>query len=119
MAVTKIVSEFDEKKEVNEESEFTTTETVGYMSLFRYMDGSDKVFAVIGMFTSIGYGAGMPAMCLLFGAMSDSMGNSSDKQKGYDNLSEQALIMVYIRCGMLLISWGQVAMWAIFAERVA
>jgi len=48
------------------------------MELFRYSTCPDKVFAGFGFAASVGFGAGMPAMCLLFGALSDNMGGAKD-----------------------------------------
>jgi hypothetical protein len=50
------------------------------MELFRYSTCPDKIFAGFGFAASLGFGAGMPAMCLLFGALSDNMGGAENPE---------------------------------------
>jgi hypothetical protein len=65
--ICEIVDKFDINADADEESEFTSTETTSYMSLFRYATCGDKMFAFVGFLCSMIFGAGQPAMMLVFG----------------------------------------------------
>ena len=86
------------------EKEFDETEKIGYFSMiFRYASGGDKCLWVFAAIASIGFGAALPAFCLMFGDMIDSVGGASTA--GFGALDDQALYMVYIGMGVFVLAF--------------
>lgn len=53
----------------------------------------------------MGFGAAMPAFCLIFGDMIDSVGGAGG---GFEDLKTQALYMVYLGLATWVVTFGQV-----------
>jgi len=72
----------------------------------RYMDCADRTKFYLGLFAALLFGGSMPAFCLLFGDMIDSVG-SSDGSDGdsFSSLQTQAKYMMYIGLGVWMFSW--------------
>ena len=97
----------DFNPDADPESEFDTTESIGWFELCnRYMDCADRTKFYLGLFASLFFGGSMPAFCLLFGDMIDSVG-SSDGSDGdsFSSLQTQAKYMIYIGLGVWMFSW--------------
>jgi hypothetical protein len=71
------IKEFEEKsnKKTDDASEFTTTEQIGFCDLiWRHADCTDKLLWWCGFSGSIIFGSSLPAFCLVWGEMTDSLG---------------------------------------------
>ena len=117
--VKKKIASFEEGKEGQDaESEFNSTESIGLKQLAtRYADTCDYVYLGLATFCSIGFGAGMPGMCVLFGDMVDGVADTANE--GFDAYKESALQMFILGCVMFFISWFNVSLWNIFAARIS
>ena len=82
--------------------------------LWRHADFSDKVLWYTGFFASLIFGSSLPAFCLLWGEMSDSLGGAGQ----FDEMKNQA----YWMGGIGLIAWIfsalQIINFSVFAENV-
>lgn len=87
--------------------------------LFKYADRTDLIYFNLGILCSIGFGGALPGFCLFFGDMIDSMGQSTSTKDGFSGLKDSALTMVYFSFFVWVTSWLQIALLALFAERVA
>lgn len=116
--VLKKVEGFDPES-TGEESEFAKGEKIGwYEMVSRYASTSDLTLFYIGTTCSIGFGAALPAFCLLFGEMIDGVAASNDTS-GFEGLKTQAAYMLYIGAGVMFIAFAQVSLMAVFAENIA
>ena len=114
----RIASYEEGKKGQDAESEFNSTEEVGLKVLAtRYADSCDMIYMARATFCSIGFGAGMPGMCILFGDMVDGIAVTSDGS--YDMYKESALKMFILGLVMWVVSWFNVSLWNIFAARIS
>jgi ATP-binding cassette, subfamily B (MDR/TAP), member 4 len=75
------------------------------------------IYMALATFCSIGFGAGMPGMCILFGDMVDGIAVTSDGS--YDMYKESALKMFILGLVMWVVSWFNVSLWNIFAARIS
>jgi hypothetical protein len=65
---------FDPKDDPDAESEFTTTDSMGFMEMVNKVASSgDKCLLVFGLSNAAMFGASLPAFCLFFGEMIDDM----------------------------------------------
>jgi ABC-type multidrug transport system fused ATPase/permease subunit len=83
----------------------------------RYSNNCDFIYLAFASFCSICFGAGMPGMCVLFGDMVDGIADTSSGD--YDMYKESALQMFILGIIMWIVSWFNIALWAIFAERIS
>ena len=118
MAVEKRVAAFDPAADgPDAESEFDSTETVSFKELvMRYADGSDIILCICGTIFSTIFGAGMPALCIIFGDLADDMGSSAGN---YDVMKSTASTMILIGVVMWIFAWAQITTWSTFAMRIA
>ena len=88
------------------------------------MDSADQAKFVSGLTASVLFGGSLPAFCLLFGDMIDSVGetggeNDPNDTSGFDSLQTQAKYMIIIGFGVWMFSWFQVTMLALFSESIS
>ena len=69
----------------------------------RYADWSDVCLCICGCIFSTIFGAGMPALCIIFGDLADDMGSSDGN---YDVLKDTASTMVLIGLVMWIFAWA-------------
>lgn len=75
------------------------------------------MYMLIGGFCSAVFGAGMPGFSFFFGDMINGMGDTYSNN--YDQFKESAAMMLGLGGVMWIMSWLQVTLWAIFAQRIA
>jgi len=63
------------------------------------------------------FGAGMPGFSLLFGEMINGLGDTTKGEM--DTFKSSAIMMILLGVVMWVMSWLQVTLWAIFAQRIA
>lgn len=69
------MEKFNPDEEVDEESEFTTTETMGFFELIgREMSYGDAILFWTGIMSAVIFGSAMPGFSLFFGEMIDDLG---------------------------------------------
>ena len=97
----------DFNPDADPESEFDTTESIGWFEMCnRYMDCADRTKFYLGLFAALLFGGSMPAFCLLFGDMIDSVGSSDGSDSdSFKSLQTQAVYMVYIGLVVWISSW--------------
>ncbi|XP_069504362.1 ATP-binding cassette sub-family B member 5-like isoform X2 [Ambystoma mexicanum] len=103
------------------------TPAVGPLKIFRYADGLDIMFMIIGTFGAVVHGTGLTAMLLIFGEMSDSLvcfnsthSNSSncDRFKPFEEqMTEFAIYYCIVGIGVLIFGYLQIACWVLAAAR--
>jgi len=115
------IAAFDPAAADDEESEFTSTETVGLTQLVgRQANACDKLLAAGGAMSAFLFGVANPAMLLLFGEMVDSLGSmDSSEEEGMSSLKEMAFYQLYVGCGAMVMSAFQIALFSTFSERIA
>ncbi|XP_044534852.1 ATP-dependent translocase ABCB1-like [Gracilinanus agilis] len=106
--------------------------TVSALTMFRFSDGLDRLYMVLGTAAAIIHGAGLPLMMLVFGDMTDSfaaLGNSSFPSMNmtnitvnpFLNLEEDMTTYAYyysgIGAGVLIAAYIQVSFWTLAAGR--
>ncbi|XP_040208747.1 ATP-binding cassette sub-family B member 5-like isoform X2 [Rana temporaria] len=121
----------DEKErqriEENEREKKEKTKMVGAISIFRYADGLDIFFMIIGSLGALGNGLCLPLMHIVFGEMTDSilchnssLQNSSECAK-FKPIEEQmavfSLYYVAIGAAVLVCGYVQVSFWVLAAAR--
>ncbi|XP_077347374.1 ATP-binding cassette sub-family B member 5 isoform X2 [Lithobates pipiens] len=100
---------------------------VGPISIFRYADGLDIFFMIIGSLGALGNGLCLPLMHIVFGEMTDSilchnssLQNSSECEK-FKPIEEQmtvfSLYYVAIGAAVLVCGYVQVSFWVLAAAR--
>ncbi|XP_068092078.1 ATP-binding cassette sub-family B member 5-like isoform X1 [Hyperolius riggenbachi] len=117
-----------EKTEENEKEEKKEkTKMIGPISIFRFADGLDVLFMIIGSLGALGNGICLPVMHIVFGEMTDSiicynssLQNSSVCAK-FKPLEEQmtlfSLYYAAIGAGVLVCGYVQVSFWVLAAAR--
>ncbi|KAM9308182.1 ATP-binding cassette sub-family B member 5 [Gastrophryne carolinensis] len=116
-----------ESLEHEKEGKKEKTKMVGPISIFRYADGLDIIFMIIGSLGALGNGICLPVMHIVFGEMTDSMlchnstvQNSTDCSK-YKPIEEQmtlfSLYYIGIGFGVLVCGYVQVSFWVLAAAR--
>ncbi|XP_029444910.1 ATP-binding cassette sub-family B member 5-like isoform X2 [Rhinatrema bivittatum] len=100
---------------------------VSSIQIFRYADGLDIFLMIVGTLGSLGNGACLPLMTLVFGDMSDSLvcGSSSSTNSSvcaqFKSFEEQmtvyALYFVGIGVAVLVCGYVQVSFWVLAAAR--
>ena len=78
-----MVDSYDVK--AGNESAFATTDTITLKEVQRFASTGDLVFKWLGFFSGIIFGAGMPAMCLIFGSLIDSV-TDSKSDDGFEKM---------------------------------
>lgn len=121
----------DEKErqmiEENGKEKKEKTKMVGPISIFRYADGLDIFFMIIGSLGALGNGLCLPLMHIVFGEMTDSilchnssLQNSSECAK-FKPIEEQmtvfSLYYVAIGAAVLVCGYVQVSFWVLAAAR--
>ena len=110
------VAEFDPTKVVDKESEFTTTDTIPWSTIYqKQANCCDKTILGFAIMGSMLFGGAMPGFCLMFGEMIDGVGGA----EGIDSLKDQAVIMVFVGIFSMIFSGLQITLWSIFAQRIA
>ena len=90
------------------------TDALSYREMaFRYADTTDKCHWVLGILCTIVWSCSIPAFCLAFGSMSDSLTSGN-----FDELNEQALFMVYIGVGVMIFISMQISFISVFSSNV-
>jgi len=79
----------------------------------RYANDFDKILLLLGICSSLVFGAALPAFCLLFGALIDSVGQNS-----FDMLGMQAKWMIIIGLIVWVVSWFMISLLSVFAESI-
>ena len=98
--IVKKVSEYDPKVNVNEYSEYKTTEKVPFSTVVnKYADFYDKMLMAVGTFSCMIFGAAMPGFCFMFGDMLDKVGASQT-----DSLKNNLFIMIGFGSGCMIFS---------------
>ncbi|XP_073486150.1 ATP-binding cassette sub-family B member 5-like isoform X1 [Aquarana catesbeiana] len=111
----------------NEKEKKEKTKMVGPISIFRYADGLDIFFMIIGSLGALGNGLCLPLMHIVFGEMTDSilcynssLQNSSECAK-FKPIEEQmtvfSLYYVAIGAAVLVCGYVQVSFWVLAAAR--
>jgi ATP-binding cassette, subfamily B (MDR/TAP), member 1 len=102
--------EEEKKKKAEEKSEM-----VSYFSLFRYADRLDYILMTLGSFAGICNGAIIPLFALIFGALINVFGDSTDPETTTDNLVDEVnkycLYFVYLAIAAFAASYGEIAFW--------
>ncbi|KAM4688617.1 ATP-binding cassette sub-family B member 5-like [Discoglossus pictus] len=115
-------------KDGNEENEKKEkTKAVGPIRIFRFADGLDMFFMIIGSLGAVGNGLCIPLMYLVFGDMADSfLCHNSSRQDStecekFKPLEEQmtlyALYYIAIGAAVLVCGYVQVSFWVLAAAR--
>ncbi|UJR28455.1 hypothetical protein I4U23_009695 [Adineta vaga] len=60
-----------EKKDESEKKNKEPTQVVGFLSLFRFANGNDYLYMIVGTFAALAHGAAFPLMLLVFGNVTD------------------------------------------------
>ena len=109
------VSKYDPTKDGEEASAYTETEEISFWKMtFRYATGLDMILWGFAMFATVIYAAAMPGFILLFGEMINSLGGTS----GFASLKDQALYMLYIGVGVMVVAGSQLFLFMWFADRI-
>ena len=114
--VTQKLKEFKEKAgKTDEQSEFTTTESIGFWEMcWRHADCSDKLLWWCGFFASSIFGSSLPAFCLIWGEMMDSIGGVGN----FDSMKDQAFWMGGVGIIAWIFSFVQITFYSVFAENI-
>jgi ATP-binding cassette, subfamily B (MDR/TAP), member 1 len=84
------------------------------------MDCADRTKFYLGLLSALVFGGSMPAFCLIFGDMIDSVGSSDGSDSdSFKSLQTQAVYMVYIGLVVWISSWFQVTMLSLFSESIS
>ena len=103
------------------ESEFSKGDKITAGDLFfRYATFKDKIAIGFASVAAILFGAAMPAMMLMFGELSDSIGmQTSLNSGGFEKIKEQSMLMFYLAACVFFVSSFQMILFSIFAENIS
>ncbi|XP_015213560.2 ATP-dependent translocase ABCB1 isoform X1 [Lepisosteus oculatus] len=126
------ISENDKNGDISkskEEQKAPKIEMVSPLTLFRFADGTDVLLMLMGTLMAMTNGSVLPAMCVIFGDMTDSfvsdsmanVPNSNFTPATNETLGEQltryAIYYSALGAGVLLAAYLQIACWTIAAGR--
>ncbi|XP_063777832.1 ATP-binding cassette sub-family B member 5-like isoform X2 [Pseudophryne corroboree] len=116
-----------EREENDKTGEKEKAKSVGPISIFRYADGLDVFYMIIGSLGALLNGICIPIMHIVFGEMTDSilchnssLNNTSDCAKFKPIEEQMALFSLYyvgIGAAVLICGYAQVSFWVLAAAR--
>ena len=94
-------------------------------SQFRFRDKLDVLLMVLATLSSICHGAAFPLQFIIFGELMNSFISYAKFQTAnvtqpFDlegDMTKFALYYVYMACGTLIVSYGQMGLWSVTATR--
>ncbi|KAA0173835.1 hypothetical protein FNF27_04592 [Cafeteria roenbergensis] len=90
----------------------------GSNGLFRFAESSDIVLYAVAMVCAAGVGVALPMFSLVFGQLLDAL-NSPDPAVISENMNAVSLSFLYIAIAVGVLTWGEIALPTIAAERQA
>ncbi|KAF5752776.1 hypothetical protein HS088_TW01G00694 [Tripterygium wilfordii] len=91
---------------------------VAFYKLFEFADRVDAVMMIVGSICAVANGMSQPVMTIIFGQVVNNFG-SSDSSDVLDQVSQVCLEFVYLAIGTAIVSFLQMACWAVTGERQA
>lgn len=100
------------------DSDVSRVPVFGSNGLFRFAESSDIGLYAIAMVCAAGVGVALPMFSLVFGQLLDAL-NSPDPAVISEKMNGVALSFLYIAIAVGILTWGEIALPTIAAERQA
>ena len=97
-AVSSSVSSADSPEKANDDKE-EERKLVPFTAVFKYANGCDRAFMILGLFFAFLAGAGMPGFSYVFGELLDDLTADQSAGGALRNIEKTSLLMVYFGIG--------------------
>ena len=98
---------------ISKKGEPKTAESAGFFELFKFASKKDKIMMVFAAILSSIQGLLLPGMMLIFGDFTENMTDAVDPATAKANITEQALIMIYLGIVVFVTSTIAIVLWTI------
>jgi len=103
--VARRIEEYKNNADVDEKSEFNTTEEVEAKMLFlKEANACDKCYMITAFWCSVLFGAGMPGFSFFFGDMINGLGDTTGGN--FSTMKTTAAMMGILGFAMMFFSWA-------------
>ena len=94
--------------------EMEKIKSASFLELFSEADTFDVILMIMGTLGSMGTGASLPTICILFGQVLDKLNNGGSIQLSVNKI---VILFIIVGCCNIAVSFVQVVAWTVSGER--